>query len=898
MKLLSATVRAYRLHRETTVVFDPHRTLIGGPNEAGKSTFAEAIHRALFLKAKGNTSDHRGMKSTVHPGTPEVELGFECGGAVYQVKKRFGASGETLLTPLRGVALTGEAAEAELARVLGVEAGASGKTALGQWSHLWVWQGQSADDPTPHATSQRDSLLQRLQTLGGAAAMQSSHDSRTAAAVAAAHDEIFTNSGKVKVGSALASAEAAAVLAEAAVAAARARQESLTDSVRNHFEAESQLTRLHQDMIVLAEQQEAATRQEQLIRSRRAEEAGHLLVAEAAAARLVALEKQEGWLAEVRRELAALEAELAPLDDATGTLTEQALHSQQHAAGAGREVEEATDAASLARQEYDLAQAWMQEHEMAGRLAELGGRAAQVARHEEEAARLRLEWAGMPPVDGPALAILQKAESAWHAAQAALQAMAAEVEFLAGDGPVLLGGVKLAPGESKILTDVAELNFSHGGRLRIRPGGGTSLAEARERCQAARRNCLAALEKYGVPTVEEGAAVAARRANAEARLMAEQTALKSLKAGALGNVLAEARADLAAAQADTARRRALLPETSKYQEASDKEAAEAFVAVAAGRLAEAEAVTARSKAQRDAAVRTATSQAQALLHHQESLRERQQRRTGLVAQLELLLGNHGSDEARAAALAEAQQQVGLTGKALAKTRQALTELQPEHHERTLERLQRSTEELQRQRSAAETKRAVAADQLRSDGMHDPVAALALATSRGAEAEETVLRLQRQAEARRLLHEVFTREQAMLAERFTQPLADRISGYLECLFGVGTRAVVELGEDGFTGLNIHRPSHLGGAFAFDHLSGGTREQTAAAVRLAMAEVLAVDHDGTLPVIFDDAFAYSDAVRLGHLQNMLDLAASRGLQVILFTHQPAAYAALGAKVVALS
>ncbi|MBZ0188390.1 MAG: ATP-binding protein, partial [Candidatus Obscuribacterales bacterium] len=42
MKLLSATVRNYRIHRETTVDFDPSRSLIGGPNESGKSTFIEA----------------------------------------------------------------------------------------------------------------------------------------------------------------------------------------------------------------------------------------------------------------------------------------------------------------------------------------------------------------------------------------------------------------------------------------------------------------------------------------------------------------------------------------------------------------------------------------------------------------------------------------------------------------------------------------------------------------------------------------------------------------------------------------------------------------------------------------------------------------------------------------
>ena len=64
--------------------------------------------------------------------------------------------------------------------------------------------------------------------------------------------------------------------------------------------------------------------------------------------------------------------------------------------------------------------------------------------------------------------------------------------------------------------------------------------------------------------------------------------------------------------------------------------------------------------------------------------------------------------------------------------------------------------------------------------------------------------------------------------------------------------------------------------------------AAAVRLAIAELLAADHDGTLPIVFDDAFAYSDPQRVRALQRMLDLGASRGLQVIVLTCNPADYA----------
>lgn len=83
------------------------------------------------------------------------------------------------------------------------------------------------------------------------------------------------------------------------------------------------------------------------------------------------------------------------------------------------------------------------------------------------------------------------------------------------------------------------------------------------------------------------------------------------------------------------------------------------------------------------------------------------------------------------------------------------------------------------------------------------------------------------------------------------------------------------------------------FSFDSLSGGAKEQVAAAVRLAMAEILASSHHGCLPILFDDSFAYSDDERVQSLQSMLDLAATRGLQVIVLTCTPAAYIGLGAR-----
>ena len=74
------------------------------------------------------------------------------------------------------------------------------------------------------------------------------------------------------------------------------------------------------------------------------------------------------------------------------------------------------------------------------------------------------------------------------------------------------------------------------------------------------------------------------------------------------------------------------------------------------------------------------------------------------------------------------------------------------------------------------------------------------------------------------------------------------------------------------------------FGFDVLSTGAREQFAAALRVTMAEVLAEAYDGSLPVLFDDAFANSDPERQAGVYRMLQKASEQGLQVILLTCDP--------------
>ncbi|MEZ0386940.1 MAG: AAA family ATPase, partial [Verrucomicrobium sp.] len=89
MRLKSIAVRHYRVHRDLVVPLDPALTLIGGPNESGKSTLLEAARHALFLKAKGGGETQKSMLSASAQGQPEVEVEFSIADKVYRIAKRF-----------------------------------------------------------------------------------------------------------------------------------------------------------------------------------------------------------------------------------------------------------------------------------------------------------------------------------------------------------------------------------------------------------------------------------------------------------------------------------------------------------------------------------------------------------------------------------------------------------------------------------------------------------------------------------------------------------------------------------------------------------------------------------------------------------------------------------------
>ena len=101
-------------------------------------------------------------------------------------------------------------------------------------------------------------------------------------------------------------------------------------------------------------------------------------------------------------------------------------------------------------------------------------------------------------------------------------------------------------------------------------------------------------------------------------------------------------------------------------------------------------------------------------------------------------------------------------------------------------------------------------------------------------------------------------------------------------------------NGFSGLKMRRGKEF---YEFDQLSGGMREQLTAALRLSMADVLKSEHNGCLPLIFDDAFTNSDPKRVEIVKKMLQSAVDKGLQVILLTCDPKSYEKFADKFISL-
>ena len=898
MKLISITLRNYRIHRDLNVDFDPSRTVVVGGNESGKSTLIEAAHHALFLRSKVTGEMAQSLTSQFHEGHPLVSLVFEVGGKRYTITKQFGGgtAASALLAEDGGATLRGDEAEEKVHRLCQAEEVSGGRGLIGriraQWAHLWVWQGSAGSDPVEAANQAqpRARLCERLGQLEGGGVLASGLDNEVVQEVADRYRGIFKENGSPRSDSALAVTSAGLAQATVARAAAVVALAGLRSAVEEIDASGKTIASCTTSLGTT--QAELAGVKEKLVA------VGSLRILEAQ-------QKHAASSAEaVYRELKKADEEIVACEVLFATRTEQmapALAAAKRAADEERNCNsrftEALAAAASASQAHaavadilELVSLCEQVERLKVEQVGLGGRWADICRLREEMKAFRAqarECAVLTPADVTKLSGLEKARDQ---AAATLDAIATRIEVVAGARPVLLAGRELSAGDAETITSATEVVIGDV-RLRILPGGGRSLEEAAHLLEDSTAHLRGRLSSLGLESVEEARGSLAVRQNLENQILAKEVAIKGLGGDLPGQEL-EALGDRIAALAAEIERRA----PAGFARPADLTGAESLKtemdALRHQRWSAVASATANVKAAKellDRATQAKLAADDAVRTHREAIRS-------LETKKGLIVERFGAD--RSAGLRERELASREAGAAWEQTCRQLEAFQPEVLQQDAQRLERALAGLREQKQEAETKQQVAQGRLQLNGTVNPQGDLATADVQRRLAAASHGQMQQEAEAIRLLKQLFEDQQKAVATQFVEPLKRRVADYLQRLYGPGTELIVDFDGASFGDLRISRAALGNVPFSFAQLSGGGREQVAAAFRLAMAEILAEDHGGCLPVVFDDAFVNSDPDRIRELQRVLDLGASRGLQIIVLSCHPASYTALGAKVVTLA
>lgn len=849
-------------------------TLVTGRNEAGKSTLLEAIDLLFDVPADSGRKVVLDIQPKGRDVGPEVALEFTVGRNRLYYRKRWRTHPLTELkvVPPEGKPdLTAGREAHERARQLLEE-----HVDLALWRAVRLAQGGALDLPAFGAVRSLSTALDAIA--GGSGPVDDTLLDR-----AEAERARYWSKQRGQPANELSAARLAAEEAQSRLAEAKAAYDATLDASRRIEDKEDELAALGSRLTGL--ERAAAEAAEKLADRDRVEQLKH----QADQLRQIAeseLERATAAAEERRR----LRERFGRLDDELAAAAEEATEAERGATRAEEAREAAEEARNAAGAELRRQQERRQllerelrslelEAEIAGLESRVGrAEEAETGRHEAEAELRTLR------VDERTLEEIRKAQAATDLARGRHEAASPRIRFeaaqrldVAVDGEVLA----VEPGTpwERVATATITLGIPGVGRISVSPGATGTRSEL-ERAEAALR---AALEAAGVESLSDAAAVAARRRHLEERLRMAEERL----AGALDGV-----SDLETLQSRLRRARAEL-ETLRVVRPNDLigaatwETLRAELEEVARELERAghavEAAEDRLNRAGDDAKAAASRYATCLgrLRSQESERAAAERE--LAAERERV-----SDEDLEAARVAAAARLAEANAGVEDAARHLDTTDPLARERATQAAA-AVEEARRRRigleSELESDRRYLADRLGGGG-----ADLLAEREREAEiARNRRDRVERQAEAARLLADTLRRERTEAQRRYRQPLEERLRAWGRTVFGEPLDAI-ELDEE----LRIAEVSRRGTPLPLTHLSAGTREQLGLLLRLAAA-TLAAPEEG-VPVVLDDALGYSDESRRRGVLTVLRQAA-RQLQVVILSADAERFGGLGAKVIDL-
>jgi len=901
MRLLNCKLQNVRIHGDLPVEFSPRITLIGGSNETGKSTLVEALHRTLFLKASATGAPVQALQSRLHLGHPTVQLAFEAKGDTWTLEKRFsGSTGQVSLHSKESSRkLTGPEAEDKLAELLGVGETLGSRQVSNvlpsRWAHLWVMQGSAGDDllEAGKAHYDFDALRLQLEQSGGAAVQQSAHDQQVEHLIKAALDENFTSRSTKK--------HSPLWQGEQKLAAANAALKLANDRLVDYQQASDELSSIIENLDILQYGDLPALQERQRLINQVAVSSSKLEAEiKLASQALDPILLRHDTTQKLLQDLDLLSAEIAVRQQRLGELqrseaeaqaSEQALSAELQAK---QEARSSVEAQRISLDQLNqLLQSLVEFARNKEDIARLNAEHQQQQENSQKRSDLEQQLVVLAAIGKPELQNLRLLQQELRDANTNQKAMAAGVKLLRADQPVSINGETLQLGEQRQLTAVFELQVGDGVALEISPGGGQALGDLQQQCLTAKQNFEERLKQLGVVTFEEAEQQSEQRSSLEQQLSALAAApsqgmetlegelsslqersdqlelqIQSLSAGRTPleqeQPLPSALAELQLRQQEVAQ---TLTQTGKALRQAEKDQEKALEDINQF----------RSKRINEA------SQFQVL---QGELNDRQNR-------LETLNKSHGSRDALATQLDDHRHQKTKQEEHLQRLKGELVALGLGDQDKELAKLKTELEAIQQKIEQLINNRGAAKQRCDSISADDPYAVLEQAKVQLEEAQLDYRSIKRRTDAHIELRDLFQETQADISSRYSGLLAEAVGTYLRPLVPEGPVAQLSFDQaKGFSGLQLRRGQEF---YNFAELSGGMREQLAAALRLSMADVLKDGHDGCLPLIFDDAFTNSDADRVQLVKKMLGTAVDRGLQVILLSCDPGAYGSFADQVV---
>ncbi len=887
MRILEITLKNYRVHRDTTVKFSPTIHVVGGRNEIGKSTIAEAIHRVLFLKADGTTEFHKKMKSNFG-GEPEVRLRFEQGGTTYVLFKRFLKNQVTKFGIEGKAEYTDAQADAELTNVIHAQTGFGKSGLTTQWAHLWAWQEQSMDNPLGDDRYPHQALILQVQKLGGGAAMQSKKDQQVAEKLIARRDALFTTRGL--------KADSPAAKASALVAKYETEE---TDARKVLEEIEASL-----EQIRTSEENIASEKASQLnLQSELDKHAAELIEIEKAEKVLGDINQQiviaDGSVRTLKETQSKIDQQLAKIGIAKQALADarQALAPlAQESADAKADAEACRLASDTAYNERDalqksatLVQQAIDRIELLERKAAAEAELAQAQSADIQIEKFQKELSAIPKITRQDITAIAKLGDVASNAQAALEAMGVSVTVQQAGRKVSLDGTDMLEGQSKVVTEPSVIRVGDDVTLNLSPKNG-DIATQRKKLEQARLKFAEEMKKFGVDSLTAAETNLSARDELQGKIDRAETSRGSSSAADLRKTLSELDNELIQLDAKH-------PE-SKQVSLADRAAQTAEKKRLSPLVRDAIANAETKGALREASAKKASKAVAGESDLSNRVEKLRAELNDLESQLTGMLSSTGSlDKLKADILKAESDRQALDGK-LAASKAEISKLTPDLVRAAIKMKQNSLDKSSARIKEAEKLSNTHRGIVKGRTSGDPKLTLATAVAKLESAKADYSRENALAEALKLLGDTFETTQAELNKAFTGPLVSKIDEYAKILFGHDASVEMTQVANAFSEPMLIRPQRgLNSTMSFDKLSGGAKEQFSAAIRLAMAEVLSKSHDGHLPVIFDDTFSYTDSENLNKVHLLLNHASEKGLQVILFTHSPALFNAMGADMSAL-